>query len=168
MFHVNGIVTYALLVSGTSHVAQVFEFTVWWSVPTLRSFSHCVIFHRELVCCATCPSSHLLTDIWVISTSGLLCFSLHKFYPPLSTDPPPPTYPELSLFFTVYLPEDTRDAGWIPGSGRSPGGGNGSPLQNSCQEKFMDRGVWQATICGVAKVRHDCAHSHTPLWDDAH
>ena len=100
--------------------------------------------------------------LWIIVLlpSQVLSSTVHR--------PPPPPYPELSLFFTVYLPEDTRDAGWIPGSGRSPGGGNGSPLQNSCQEKFMDRGVWQATICGVAKVRHDCAHSHTPLWEDAH
>ena len=33
----------------------------------------------------------------------------------------------------------------IPGSGRSPGGGHGNPLQNSCLENSMDRGAWQAT-----------------------
>ena len=37
---------------------------------------------------------------------------------------------------------DTRDAGPIPGLGRSPGGGNGHPLQNSCLENPMDRGAW--------------------------
>ena len=37
--------------------------------------------------------------------------------------------------------EDTRDAGSIPGSGRSPGGGNGNPLQYSCLENPMDRGA---------------------------
>ena len=36
---------------------------------------------------------------------------------------------------------DTGDAGLIPGSGRSPGGGNGNPLQYSCLEKSMDRGA---------------------------
>ena len=36
---------------------------------------------------------------------------------------------------------DTRDVGLIPGSGRSPGGGNGNPLQNSCLENSMDRGA---------------------------
>ena len=37
---------------------------------------------------------------------------------------------------------DTRDAGLIPGLGRSPGGGNGNPLQYSCLENSMDRGAW--------------------------
>ena len=41
---------------------------------------------------------------------------------------------------------DIRDAGSIPGLGRSPGGGNGNPLQYSCLENPMDRGAWQA-IC---------------------
>ena len=40
---------------------------------------------------------------------------------------------------------------YIPGSGRFPGGRNGNPLQNSCLEDFMDRGVWQAIVHGVAK-----------------
>ena len=37
---------------------------------------------------------------------------------------------------------DIRDVGLIPGSGRSPGGGNGSPFQYSCLKKPMDRGAW--------------------------
>ena len=44
-----------------------------------------------------------------------------------------------------------RDVGSIPGSGRSPGGGNGNPLQYSCQEKTMDRGGCLATVHGIAK-----------------
>ena len=43
------------------------------------------------------------------------------------------------------------DAGSIPGSGRSPGGGTGNPLQYSYLGNPMDRGAWQATIHGVAK-----------------
>ena len=39
----------------------------------------------------------------------------------------------------------------IPGSRRSPGGGNGNPLQSSCLENPMDGGAWQATVQGVAK-----------------
>ena len=39
----------------------------------------------------------------------------------------------------------------FPGWGRSPGGGNGNPLQNSCLEKPMDRGAWRATVHRVAK-----------------
>ena len=43
------------------------------------------------------------------------------------------------------------DAGLIPRSGRSPGEGNGYPLQYSCLENSMDRGAWQATVHGVTK-----------------
>ena len=45
------------------------------------------------------------------------------------------------------------DLGLIPGLGRSPGEGNGNPLQYSCLEIPMDRGAWQATVHGVAKSR---------------
>ena len=45
------------------------------------------------------------------------------------------------------------DPGSIPGLGRSPGEGNGSPLQDSCLENPMDRGAWSATVHGVAKSR---------------
>ena len=38
------------------------------------------------------------------------------------------------------------DLGLIPGLGRSPGGGHGNPLQNSCLENPMDRGAWWATV----------------------
>ena len=48
-----------------------------------------------------------------------------------------------------------RDAGSIPGSGRSPGGGRGKPLQYSCLNNPMDRGVWQATVCGVTHLSID-------------
>ena len=43
------------------------------------------------------------------------------------------------------------DPGSIPGSGRSTGGGHGNPLQYSCPENPMDRGVWSAAVHGVAK-----------------
>ena len=46
---------------------------------------------------------------------------------------------------------DVRDAGLIPGWGRSPRGGNGNPLQLSCLENPMDRGAWQATIHRVTE-----------------
>ena len=49
---------------------------------------------------------------------------------------------------------DARDAGLIPGSGRSPGEGNGNPLQYSCLENLMNRGAWWATVHGVAKSTH--------------
>ena len=43
----------------------------------------------------------------------------------------------------------------IPGSGRSPGEGNGNPLQNSCLENPMDGGAWWATVHGWQRVGHD-------------
>ena len=49
------------------------------------------------------------------------------------------------------LPAHAGDAGSIPGLGRSPGEGNGNPLQYSCLENPMDRGAWQAAVHGVAK-----------------
>ena len=48
-------------------------------------------------------------------------------------------------------PASAGDAGLIPGSGRSPGGGNGTPLQYSCLENLMDGEVWQAAVHGVTK-----------------
>ena len=53
-------------------------------------------------------------------------------------------------------PADTGDTSSIPGSGRSPGVGNGNPLQYSCLGNLMDKGAWEATVHGVAKSqRHD-------------
>ena len=50
-------------------------------------------------------------------------------------------------------PASAEDVGSIPGSRRSPGGGNGNPLQCSCLENSMDRGACQATVLGVAESR---------------
>ena len=46
---------------------------------------------------------------------------------------------------------DVRDLGLTPGSERFPGGGHGNPLEYSCLENSMDRGVWQATVHSLAK-----------------
>ena len=51
------------------------------------------------------------------------------------------------------LPANAGAPGWIPGSGRSPGGGHGNPLQYSCLENPMDREAYQATVYGDAKRR---------------
>ena len=53
------------------------------------------------------------------------------------------------------------DLGLIPGSGRSPGEGNGNPLQYSCLENPMVGGAWWATVHGFQRVRHDWATSLT-------
>ena len=49
------------------------------------------------------------------------------------------------------LPANSGDVVSIPGSGRSPGEGNGNPLQYSCLGNYMDSGVWQATVYWVSK-----------------
>ena len=49
------------------------------------------------------------------------------------------------------LPANAGDAGLIPGLGRSPGEGNGNPLQYSCLGNPMDRGAWQATVLEVTR-----------------
>ena len=46
---------------------------------------------------------------------------------------------------------DMADMGWIPGLGRSLGGGKSNPLQYSCLGNPMDREAWQATVCGFEK-----------------
>ena len=84
--------------------------------------------------------------------------SLNGLFYPLRMDP--------VLFITIvgfpggsvvrHLPAnagDTGDADLIPGSRRSPGEGKGNPLQYSCLENSMDRGVWWVTVHGIAKSR---------------
>ena len=56
-----------------------------------------------------------------------------------------------SVTVVKNLPGDAGDAGSVPGSGRPPGEGDDSPLQYSCLESSMDRGVWQATVHRVTK-----------------
>ena len=58
-------------------------------------------------------------------------------------DPPPPPAANAG---------NIRDVGSIPGSGRSPGEGNGNSLQYSCMENPMDRGAWWATVHRVRKI----------------
>ena len=57
-------------------------------------------------------------------------------------------------------PANAGDLGSIPGLGRSPGEGNGSPLQYPCLKNPMDRGAWQATVWGLLRVVHDRATEH--------
>ena len=56
---------------------------------------------------------------------------------------------------------DTKDAGSIPGSGGSPGVGNGNPLQDSCLGNPKDGGAWRVTVHGVAKSQTGLSmHTH--------
>ena len=63
-------------------------------------------------------------------------------------------------------PTNEGDTGSIPGSGRSPGGGHGNPLQYSCLENPMNRGAWQATVAHQVPLQrsqtagHNLVHTH--------
>ena len=59
---------------------------------------------------------------------------------------------------------DTRDVGSVPGSGRSPGGGHGNPVQYSCLENPINRGAWGATVRRVAELNMT-EYAHMQLWD---
>ena len=67
---------------------------------------------------------------------------------------PPLGFPPLGFPGGSDSKESARkagDLGSVPGLGRSPGEGNGNPVQYSCLENSMDRGAWQAIVHGVAK-----------------
>ena len=63
---------------------------------------------------------------------------------------------------------DVGDAGSIPGSERSPGGGNGKPLQYSWLENSPNRGAWGATVHGVTKESDTTEHTHTHTHTHPH
>ena len=71
------------------------------------------------------------------------------------------------MIFVQYLGSPTGDMVLIPRSGRSPGEGNGNPLQYSCLNS-MDRGAWWATVHGVTKESHMTkqlsVHTHIFKW----
>ena len=67
------------------------------------------------------------------------------------------------------LPANAGNAGSIPGLGRSPGEGNGKPLQYPCLENSMDRGAWQAAVHGVTKSNDWTINTFTCLyWTELH
>ena len=61
------------------------------------------------------------------------------------------------------LPASARDMGLMPDPGRSPGEGNGNPLQCFCLGNPMDRGAWQAIVHGIANESDMTEHAHTTL-----
>ena len=72
----------------------------------------------------------------------------------LATKPPPPDVKKRASQVVLVIKNPLANAGDtnpILGLGRSPGEGNGNPLQSSCLGNFMDRGAWWARVHGVAK-----------------
>ena len=69
-----------------------------------------------------------------------------------------------TIWLTWWLSGKKSDPGSIPGSGRSPGKGNGFPFQYSCLGNPMDRGAWRATVHGVTRARHYLATKPPPVF----
>ena len=97
---------------------------------------------------------------------------LHSNYIPVRGSPPEAIGLDYitSLGFAVgtvvmILPAYAGDAGWIPGSGSSPEGGNGNPLSYSCLENPMDRGAWRAAVRGIttSPTQFIGPHAHASL-----
>ena len=102
-----------------------------------------------------------------------LCMLLGRFWHMLSPDTTWVPFSKFIYLFIGFLGSavvknppatvgDTRDIGSIPGSGRSPGEGNSSPLQYFCLENSRDWGAWQAIAHGVTRVVHNLATEPPP------
>ena len=78
------------------------------------------------------------------------------------------------LSLSLSLAGDSRDMVAVPGLERSPGEGNGNPLQYSCLENPMDKGVWWATVhgghrkTGLTAYVHAFTYTHTHTHTDTH
>ena len=71
------------------------------------------------------------------------------------------------------LPVSAGNMGSIPGLERSPGRGNGNPLQYSYLENPTDRGAWWAALCGTGNKESDtteqaCTHAHVVMYNHGH
>ena len=93
--------------------------------------------------------------LWRVSISGPLhpLLSLQGVSSPCSCPCPSGSLASLVAQTVNASACNAGDLGLIPGSGRSPGEGNGNPLQYSCLENSMDGGAWWATVHGVQKSR---------------
>ena len=122
---------------------------------------------------------HWFIHPWGSPTGGLLSLSLCCY------SQPPPCTPEQPLSFWVRgfgesqistcharaslvvqwwrIRLEFRRCGYIPGSGRCPGGGNGNPLQYACLENSMDGGAWGATVHRVPKSWEQWAIKHAHM-----
>ena len=97
------------------------------------------------------PCKRLLSKWWLcISVSDLQQILIRVGFPGGSVVKNPPANAG-----------DTEDVGSIPALGRSPGGGNGDPLQYSCLGKSMDRGAWEVVVHGVTKSWTWLSNWHT-------
>ena len=96
-------------------------------------------------CCLLIPSLYFPSPDGVLEHAHSFIHSMHIYWAQvvLEAKNPPANA------------RDITDTGWIPGSGRSPGEGNGNPLQYSCLENSMDGEAWQVSPCGLQRLGCD-------------
>ena len=111
------------------------------------TLSHLILFQKEAGAFMQPESS-----LWACKGA----WSFPRWVSPTS----PPHVPGGSV--VKNPPANAGDTGSIPGSGRSPGEGNGNPRQYSCLGNPMDRGGWWATVHAVARVGHDLVIKSPP------
>ena len=121
-----------------------------WVFPVHQAWALVSCIQPGLVICFTLDSIHVsMLFSWNIPPSPSPTESKSLFYTSVS----------LFLWFYVGVPGGSavknspavQETDSIPGSGRSPGGGNGNPLQYSCLGNLIDRGTWWATVHSVTK-----------------
>ena len=106
---------------------------------------HC--FHFSPICHEVMGPDAMILVFWMLSFQPTFSLSSFTFIKRLFNSS---SLSAIRVVSSAYL-RLLIDMGSIPGSGRSPGGGHGNPLQYSCLENPMDRGVWYATLHGVTK-----------------
>ena len=127
----------------------------WTRKLKRKNYSFQIIFLLTLLCFFFHPIS--LKDPDIISSLhqlGMLCTLIYSLIHQSLVDPcDTPEASQVALVVKNLLANagDVRDTGLIPGSGRSPQGGHGNPLQYSCLENPMDRGAWWATAHRIAE-----------------
>ena len=121
--------------------------------------------------------SDSFVTVWNIARQALLSmgFSREEYWSGLPCSPPR-HLPDAEIKWASQValviknsPDnvgDLRNAGLILGSGRSPGGGHGNPVQYSCLENPMDRGAWWAMVHRITEldtteaIQHACTHTY--------
>ena len=118
-----------------------------------------LIVSEELLLLASLSEDIMYTNVYIYTLHLSICVCVKSWvwgFPSGSVVKKPPANDG-----------DARDLGSIPELGRSPGEGNGNPIQGSCLENSMDREVWWAVVHGVAKSRtwlNNWTHTHYCIW----
>ena len=139
--------------------------TISWSLFKLIPFESVMSSNHLILCRPLLLPPSIFPQIKIFSTKSDFHIMWPKYWSFSFSISPSNAYLGLTSF-TMGFPGgsdgkasacDAGDLGLIPGSGRSPGEGNGNPLKNShsCLGNPMDRGAWRAIVHGVARVGHN-------------